>query len=187
MNFTSHYDAPVRLAALLVNGLTDGQSRGRPFRPGPAERGRTAAELLGSTGAGVPDLSPAEVERLAAYSARLKEVFAAVAAEDVDRAARQVDLLLQETQVRPAMVKHDEQGWHVHYRGTSGGLAGEWAGLCAAALAVVLSGDGRRRLGLCTAPQCDRVHVDTSYNGSRRFCSTACQSRVKAAAHRARS
>ena len=32
----------------------------------------------------------------------------------------------------------------------------------------------------------DRVYLDASKNGTRRFCSTACQNRVKAAAHRAR-
>lgn len=42
------------------------------------------------------------------------------------------------------------------------------------------------RLGVCTAERCDRVYVDTSKNGTRRFCSTACQNRVKAAAFRAR-
>ena len=42
------------------------------------------------------------------------------------------------------------------------------------------------RLGVCQAPVCDRVYVDASKNGTRRFCSTACQNRVKAAAHRAR-
>ncbi|MFC6935784.1 CGNR zinc finger domain-containing protein [Actinomadura yumaensis] len=35
-------------------------------------------------------------------------------------------------------------------------------------------------------PHCDRVYVDTSRNGTRRFCSTACQNRVKTAAFRAR-
>ncbi|WP_456236959.1 CGNR zinc finger domain-containing protein [Actinomadura physcomitrii] len=34
--------------------------------------------------------------------------------------------------------------------------------------------------------QLDRVYVDTSRNGKRRFCSTACQNRVKTAAFRAR-
>jgi predicted RNA-binding Zn ribbon-like protein len=37
---------------------------------------------------------------------------------------------------------------------------------------------------VCTAPHCDRVYVDTSRNGSKRFCSTACQNRVKAATFR---
>ncbi len=45
-------------------------------------------------------------------------------------------------------------------------------------------GEHYDRLGVCTAPHCDRVYVDTSRNGSKRFCSTACQNRVKTAAFR---
>jgi len=50
----------------------------------------------------------------------------------------------------------------------------------------VLGGEYWDRLGVCTAPRCDRVYVDTSRNGSKRFCSTACQNRVKSAAFRER-
>ncbi len=50
----------------------------------------------------------------------------------------------------------------------------------------MLGGELYDRLGVCTAPHCDRVYVDTTRNGSRRFCSTACQNRVKAAAFRER-
>jgi predicted RNA-binding Zn ribbon-like protein len=53
-------------------------------------------------------------------------------------------------------------------------------------LAAVLGTDARSRLGVCTAPRCDRVYVDTSFAGTRRFCSTSCQNRVKTAAYRAR-
>jgi predicted RNA-binding Zn ribbon-like protein len=51
---------------------------------------------------------------------------------------------------------------------------------------VALGSDLGGRLGVCSAPACDRVYVDGSKNGTRRFCSTQCQSRVKAAVHRAR-
>jgi predicted RNA-binding Zn ribbon-like protein len=61
-----------------------------------------------------------------------------------------------------------------------------WAAGCATGLAVVLGGSGADRLGVCTAPGCDRVFVDTSRNGTRRYCSTSCQNRVKTAAFRAR-
>jgi len=61
-----------------------------------------------------------------------------------------------------------------------------WAAGCATGLAVVLGGDLYDRLGVCTAPRCDRVYVDTSRNGTRRYCSTSCQNRVKTAAFRAR-
>ena len=42
-------------------------------------------------------------------------------------------------------------------------------------------------MGTCAAERCDVVFVDTSKNGSRRFCSTGCQNRVKTAAYRSRS
>ncbi len=45
---------------------------------------------------------------------------------------------------------------------------------------------GQCRVGVCTAPRCDRVYVDTSRNGTRRYSSTSCQNRVKTAAFRAR-
>lgn len=56
----------------------------------------------------------------------------------------------------------------------------------ATALATVLGNAAIERLGICNAAACDRVYVDVSKNGTRRFCSTACQNRVKAAAFRAR-
>ena len=65
-------------------------------------------------------------------------------------------------------------------------MASGWGAGCATGLAIVLGGDLYDRLGVCTAPHCDRVYVDTSRNGTRRFCSTACQNRVKAAAFRER-
>ncbi len=51
---------------------------------------------------------------------------------------------------------------------------------------MVLGSELHGRLGVCTAARCDRVYVDLSRNGTRRFCSTACQNRNKAAAFRAR-
>jgi predicted RNA-binding Zn ribbon-like protein len=54
-------------------------------------------------------------------------------------------------------------------------------------MAMVLGSSAHDRLDVCQAPACDRVYVDVSRNGARRFCSTACQNRVKAAAFRERS
>lgn len=54
------------------------------------------------------------------------------------------------------------------------------------ALAVVLGNGFADRLGVCSAPNCDRVCVGVSRNGTRRFCSTGCQNRVKAATFRER-
>ncbi|WP_203218370.1 CGNR zinc finger domain-containing protein [Nocardia brasiliensis] len=32
---------------------------------------------------------------------------------------------------------------------------------------------------MCSADNCDRVYLDTSRNGTKRFCGTACQNRAK--------
>ncbi|MPZ62329.1 MAG: hypothetical protein GEU93_13755 [Propionibacteriales bacterium] len=58
--------------------------------------------------------------------------------------------------------------------------------ICAEGIARFIGAGNAGRLGTCKATNCDRVYVDLSKNGSRRFCSTACQNRVKAAAFRER-
>ena len=61
-----------------------------------------------------------------------------------------------------------------------------WTSICAEALARMLGAGHGDRFGICDAPGCDRVFFDVSKNASRRFCSTRCQNRVKAAAFRRR-
>ncbi|KOV82453.1 CGNR zinc finger domain-containing protein [Nocardia sp. NRRL S-836] len=191
MRFDSHYDAPVRVAALLVNALTPGHSRSRPHVPPEgAERAEVITAALRSAGECFERLDVVgeqDARDLQASAQALRLVFTAISTGDVATAAKHVNDLLTAARVRPELVLHDgDPAWHVHHRGTAGGVAAEWAGVCAAGLAVVLGTEARGRLGVCTAPRCDRVYVDTSYNGTRRFCSTACQNRVKAAAFRHR-
>jgi predicted RNA-binding Zn ribbon-like protein len=93
--------------------------------------------------------------------------------------------MLADTGARPRLDRHDGEPWHLHFHGAEDSLVTGWAAGCATGLAVVLGSDLRGRLGVCTAPRCDRVYVDTSRNATRRFCSTSCQNRVKAAAFRA--
>lgn len=187
MNFNSYYDGPVRAAALLVNALTGGEMRGRPY-PMPQGEKRIAAitEALAAASDSVRGITAPEAEELAEVATAVRAVFTATAGGDVDSAAEQVNALLDTTGAQPRLERHGGQSWHLHYHGTAGTLAAQWAGTCAAGLAVVLGSDHRDRLGVCTAPRCDRVYVDTSHNGTRRFCSTACQNRVKTAAFRAR-
>ena len=58
--------------------------------------------------------------------------------------------------------------------------------ICAEGVARMVGTGHGDRLGTCRSPDCDRVYVDLSKNASRRFCSTVCQNRVKAAAFRRR-
>jgi predicted RNA-binding Zn ribbon-like protein len=95
--------------------------------------------------------------------------------------------MLAATGAHPALERHDGEPWHIRFHAADeASRAKGWAAGCATGLAIVLGGELYDRLGVCTAPHCDRVYVDTSRNGSRRFCSTACQNRVKSAAFRER-
>lgn len=51
---------------------------------------------------------------------------------------------------------------------------------------AVPPGFGEDRFGLCQSHACDRVYIDLTRNGSRRFCATGCSSRAETAAYRAR-
>lgn len=172
---------------MLVNSLTEGAVRGRPYLPPEGRQRRDeATEALRSVSPDLPTVTSSEADDLTEVAVTLRAVFVSIAAGDLDAAAQHINRLLDRTRAQPFLYRHDDQGWHLHYHGAVDDLAGKWAGTCATALAVVLGSDARNRLGLCTAPQCDRVYVDTSHNGTRRFCSTACQNRVKTAAFRSR-
>ncbi|MCP9948625.1 CGNR zinc finger domain-containing protein [Actinomadura madurae] len=173
-------------AVKLVNGLTEGERRGRPTRCPPGRASSPWACRSSRTSAGTPGLTADEAAELAAVARELRVVFEAVAAGDVDAAAGQLNRLLARTRARPRLERHDGEPWHLHFHGEGGAVTADWGASCAAGLAVVLGGETHDRLGVCTAPHCDRVYVDTSRNGTRRFCGTACQNRVKAAAFRAR-
>ncbi|GAA2996519.1 CGNR zinc finger domain-containing protein [Actinokineospora diospyrosa] len=189
MRFDSHHDGPVRAAAHLVNAVTPGAARGRVYVPlsGLALREAVTEALRTAGAADLTLLSSAATGGLAGAATTLRGVFTAAAAGGLADAAHLVNEVMADHQVRPVLLRHhDDPTWHVHQLGTVGGVAGQWAGTCAAALSVVIGSPAATRLGVCTAPHCDRVYVDTSHNGTRRYCSTACQNRVKTAAYRAR-
>lgn len=187
MNFNSHADVVVGVAVGLVNLLTEGEDRSRKYLPPDgAERAAKLSALFRSAG-GRREVSAAEGEGFGAVAAELRAVFEEVAAGDTDSAARRVNAMLVVTGARPALDRHDGEPWHLHFHAADEtSMVKSWAAGCATGLAVVLGGEFYDRLGVCTAPHCDRVYVDASRNGSRRFCSTACQNRVKAAAFRER-
>jgi len=175
----------VSVAVALVNLLTPGEDRGRGYQP-PEGDERTAAVGAVLRASGGREATCEEAAELCFVAAELREVFEAVDTGAIDDAAAQVNALLIRTGARPELERHDGQSWHLHFHAASESLPAGWAAGCATGLAVVLGGDLHDRLGVCTAPRCDRVYVDTSRNGTRRYCSTSCQNRVKTAAFRAR-
>ena len=116
----------------------------------------------------------------------MRGVFEAMEDGRADDAAAAVNRMLRETGARPQLDRLPGEPWQVHFHGASDTYGVGWAAGCATALALAIGSELAGRLGVCLAPRCDRVYVDTSRNGVRRFCSAPCQSRVKAAAFRSR-
>jgi predicted RNA-binding Zn ribbon-like protein len=187
VNFSSHMDTVVAVAVRLVNTLTAGAARGRSYAPPSAEDlpAAVTAALRGGRRE-TRDITPGDAAEFGMVAAALRAVFDAVAGGRLDEAAREVNSLLAVTGARPRLDRHDSEPWHLHFHGADDSLVTGWAAGCATGLAIVLGSELYGRLGVCTADRCDRVYVDTSRNGTRRFCSTTCQNRVKAAAFRAR-
>ncbi|MET8685629.1 CGNR zinc finger domain-containing protein [Streptomyces sp. NPDC004732] len=185
--FDSHIAMLLDVAVALVNELTDGARRGRTY-VAPRETDLPDAVLAalppGSLSREEVGQGPAEF--LARTAGELREVFSAVDSGDIDAAAATLNTLLRATGARPQLDRVPGEPWQVHFHGIEDSLAIGWSAGCATALALALGSDLAGRLGICRAPKCDRVYVDASRNAAKQFCSPACQSRVKAAAHRAR-
>ncbi|MFE0649376.1 CGNR zinc finger domain-containing protein [Streptomyces sp. NPDC059534] len=196
--FDSHVAVLLEHAVSLVNALTAGEARGRPY---PAPHG---PDLLKAVEAAVSDtagslprtLDPAEAAYLATTADAMRQVFQAMHDGDPDTAATTVNGLLRDTGARPRLDRApatdrngaptDNPPWHLHFHGANDSFAAGHSASCATALALAVGGSLAGRLGVCHADRCDRVYVDTSRNAARQFCSTACQNRTKAAAFRAR-
>ena len=187
VNFDSHVLNLLEVGVRLVNRLTPGQVGGADVvAPQRAQRRAAVAEALGGDGRPAPAVNAATADQLVATAGRLRLVFEAVEAGRLDVAAGEVNAVLRDTGARPQLDRRDGEGWHLHFHGADDSLAVGWAAGCASALALALGSDLAGRLGVCAATGCDRVYVDRSRNAGKRFCSTACQSRTKAAAFRAR-
>ncbi|WP_222851368.1 CGNR zinc finger domain-containing protein [Phytoactinopolyspora mesophila] len=184
MNFDSHTSDVLAAAVKVINLLTPGYARGREYHP--AATADDVRQELHWRSAREYEVSDADVDTLRGYAERLRAIFEAVDCGRIDDACEQTNTLLRETQAAPVLTRHDDEPWHLHFHAADAEWARSWAAPMATGLAVVLGNPVFDRLGICTAPMCDRVFVDTSRNGARRFCSTACQNRVKAAAFRAR-
>jgi predicted RNA-binding Zn ribbon-like protein len=187
--FDSHIQLLLDAAVSLVNELTDGERHGKQH---VAPRGQqlpmaAAAALASGSTVRVPKQLPAEsAQYLARVAVAMRAVFEAMDEQRVDDAAETVNGLLRDTGARPQLDRAEGEPWQVHFHGSDDTYGVGWSAGCATALALAIGSELAGRLGICRAARCDRVYVDTSRNSARRFCSAACQSRVKAAAFRAR-
>ncbi|WP_433060944.1 CGNR zinc finger domain-containing protein [Dactylosporangium sp. CS-033363] len=106
---------------------------------------------------------------------------------DVTRQVTLVNALLTAVTTSVRVSMHDGNAPHLHYITGTDDPVERISAAIAGGLAVAVCGAGGGRLGRCSRLDCPIVYVDTSRNGRRRFCSTACANRVNVAAHRARS
>ena len=189
MLFDSHVEVLLEAAVSFVNELTDGEERGKPYSAPRGEdlRRAAAAAIPDRAQAPKPKTLPVESATQLAYAAQMmRDVFEAMEEGRVDFAAVAVNRLLRESGARPQLDRVPGEPWQLHFHGSDDTYGVGWTAGCATALALAVGSELAGRLGVCTAPHCDRVYVDFSRNAVRQFCSAPCQSRVKAAAFRAR-
>lgn len=186
VEFNSHVWRLLTVTTSLVNALTPGLDGGRPVTvpEGPALREVVAEAVRTDDYRHHP--SRAEATAMADLARRVRPVFVSTEQEDLPAAAALVNALIEQTEPRPRLDGPERGPFRLHFHGPDDSFERGWAAGIAAGLALAIGSDLAGRLGVCTAPDCDRVFVDSSRNAGRRFCSTRCQSRVKAAAHRAR-
>jgi predicted RNA-binding Zn ribbon-like protein len=178
----SYADAGVTASVDLVNQLVVAAEGGQMDAPRAV---RVIARVLAVDPPSVGQLSGGDAPGFVSLAHQLHRVFEAVSHGDVDAAAQRLNDLLAQHSAHPHLAK--EQGrWRLHHHPADAALVPMWTAICAEALARVVSAGLHRRFGTCQRSGCGRVFFDTSKNASRRFCSTTCQNRVKAAAFRHR-
>jgi CGNR zinc finger/Putative stress-induced transcription regulator len=172
------------LAARLVNIAIAGASGGKPYEP-PSSADQIAdfcSRLAPATATEIHRLDDAG-ERLARMAEAFQPVFTATTMAEV---ADAVNRLLRKYRSQPYLVDDVGQPFHLHFHGAADTPIESLGGEIAAALALVVDAYGTKRFGQCQASGCDRAYVDLTRNGARRYCSDACNSRMRMAAYRQR-
>lgn len=177
----SYADAGVLAAVELVNALAP-VDRARGSRP-PLRPALTSA--LAADPGSVARLKPGDTPRFVALARALRQVFRDLHHGKLAPAASRLNALLARHPAHPHLAKEHGR-WRLHHHPMDVALVPMWTSICAEALARMLGAGHGDRFGICDAPGCDRVFFDVSKNAGRRFCSTRCQNRVKAAAFRRR-
>ena len=188
--FDSHVENLLTTTVLLCNRLCPGQDGGRAVSvpEGEATLRTAVRDVLEARGYRLGRRSPSgeDARRIGDAVTVSRRVIGAIDAGDLRSAARLTNRLLLETGARPQLDADPDGAWGLHFHGPDDTLGVGWSAGIAAGLAMALGTTDAGRLGVCAAEACDRVYLDGSRNGGRQFCSTRCQSRTKAAAHRAR-
>jgi predicted RNA-binding Zn ribbon-like protein len=177
MEFNGYEYTGAHVAVALVNALAV---------PGAVGGTRPAvASVLAVDPPSVAQLRDRDVAGFTALAAELRVVFDDLDGDATDAAAGRLNVLLARHPAHPHLAAEDGR-WRLHHHPADAALVPMWTAICAEGLARLIGMGEGGRLGTCAAPDCVRVYVDGSKNASRRFCSTTCQNRVKAADFRRR-
>ncbi|MCK7626160.1 CGNR zinc finger domain-containing protein [Streptomyces sp. RS10V-4] len=147
------------------------------------------AELLARHGESPADLTErAFTERDAdALRGAAARITAVLTETDTDRAAHALNDLLAACGARPRLSRHGGHPWHLHVdRGDEASWADWFLASSALALAQILTEYGRVPWGECAAAGCTVLYLGTGPGSARRYCSSACATRERVAAHRRR-
>jgi predicted RNA-binding Zn ribbon-like protein len=173
------------LAVRLANAAGDEEEAGG------GDDGHTISTLEGLRGLltdlQFPDtrVTRGDLDAMRVLRAEFREIFTASAAGNGTEAVGRLNALLIQHPVHPQIFSHDDEPWHLHLT-QGGGVADRYAAGSAMGLATLITTLGLDRLGICGAPSCQGVFIDTSTNRSRRYCSERCASRANVTAFRAR-
>lgn len=120
-----------------------------------------------------------------ALSARLRNIFEKLTRKEIDGAAGLLNDILAAHPATPYLAKEGGT-WRLHHHPSDAPLVPMYTSICAEALARAVGEGNAGRFGRCEAADCGHVFFDSSKNGTKRFCSTRCQSRTKVARFRRR-
>lgn len=128
----------------------------------------------------------ADVEDLRSFQEELRPVFEASDDGRTSAVVGGLNELMAQHPITPMISDHDPADLHLHVATRAASVAELLISESLLGLASVVCDLGPTRLGVCHAPPCRNVYVDTSPNRSRRYCSDRCSSRANVAAYRAR-
>ena len=127
-----------------------------------------------------------DVDGLRDFQAELRPVFEASDASQSKAVIDGLNELMASHPITPMISDHDPANLHMHVANRASSVADLLIAEALLGLANLVCDLGPNRLGVCHAPPCRNVYVDTSPNQSRRYCSDRCSSRANVAAYRAR-
>ena len=106
--------------------------------------------------------------------------------DEDDKRAALLNRQMANATAYPRLTDHNGEGWHLHFRDVDDDLPRVLQAVFSVGTALHLTTRGMVRLGRCASNPCINVIVDTSRNGTQRYCSPRCASRDAVRRHRSR-